>query len=301
MYVVCSDVSADNDVPIRGGYWYVVDGNDDKGSDANVYFNFDCLVDKDDSCNSDVDARDSDVTDECDVGCTRDCCVNNKAFVTENVTGNDEIDGVGSATDNNSRLEFDGDSESDNWGVAGIGNKAECVNIDEDDDEDEDSNDKDRDCKTNENEDDTGEERVLVGMVEEAEEVKDDDVVNVNNNVILGIRDDEDDSKFSPDRDASTKDVAPTWLLLRLLDDEWCRISVLYHAGLVRKELDSLVTREPTVTAIVILFCPVEISSEAESNADELFDKCGKYEGVLTDSCSVSACKGPDVSFEENK
>ena len=69
----------------------------------------------------------------------------------------------------------------------------------------------------------------------------------------------------------------------------------------MRKELDSLVTREPTVTAIVILFCPVEISSEAESNADELFDKCGKYEGVLTDSCSVSACKGPDVSFEENK
>lgn len=301
--VVCNDVNVDNDVVlIRNGYWNVVDDNDDKGNGSNttVDFNFDCLDGLDHSRNSDVDARDSDVIDECDVGCTRDCCVNNKAFVSENVTGEDKVDGVGSATDNNSRLEFDGNIERDNWGVAGIGSTAVCVSIDENDDEDEDSNDKD--CKANEKENDTGEEeRALVVMVEEEEEVEVDDDVDVNNNVIPCIWDDEDDFKFSPDPDASSKDVAPTWLLLPLLADEWCRISVWYHTGLVSEELDRLVTREPTVTPIVILFCPVEISPEAESNANELFDKCGKYKGVLTGSCCVSACRGPDVSFEENK
>lgn len=32
----------------------------------------------------------------------------------------------------------------------------------------------------------------------------------------------------------------------------------------------------------------VEMSPEADSNADELFDKCGNIEGVITDRCGVS-------------
>lgn len=58
-------------------------------------FNFDSLDDKGHSRNGNVNARDNDVTDECDIGCTRDCCVNNTAFVTEIVTGNDKVEGVG--------------------------------------------------------------------------------------------------------------------------------------------------------------------------------------------------------------
>lgn len=57
--------------------------------------NFACLDDNEDSCNSDVDARDSGVTDECDIGCKYDCCVNDITFVTKNVTGSDKGDGVG--------------------------------------------------------------------------------------------------------------------------------------------------------------------------------------------------------------
>lgn len=57
--------------------------------------NFDCLDAKGQSRNGDVDARDTDVTDECDIGCARGCWVNSKAFVTENVTGNDKVEGVG--------------------------------------------------------------------------------------------------------------------------------------------------------------------------------------------------------------
>ena len=71
--------------------------------------------------------------------------------------------------------------------------------------------------------------------------------------------------------------------------------------GLASEDLDRLVTREATLTPIVILFCPLEISLEAASNVDEFFDKCGNFEGVITDRCSVSFCKGSDVSFEENK
>ena len=66
------------------------------------------------------------------------------------------------------------------------------------------------------------------------------------------------------------------------------------------EDLDRLVTREATLTPIVISFCPLEIFPEAESNAKELFDKCRNIEGVKTDRCSVSDCRGPDVSFKEN-
>lgn len=58
-------------------------------------FNFDSLDDKGHSRNGDVNARDTDVTDECDVDCTGDFCVDNKALVTENVTGNDKVEGFG--------------------------------------------------------------------------------------------------------------------------------------------------------------------------------------------------------------
>ena len=87
---------------------------------------------------------------------------------------------------------------------------------------------------------------------------------------------------------------------MSLLDDDWCRSSVLYHTGLVREDLDRLVTNKAPVTPIVILFCPLEISPEAESNADELF-ACRNVEGFITDRCSVSDWRGPDVIFEENK
>ena len=126
--------------------------------------NFDCL---DDKCHS-LNGGDSDVTDECDIACTRDCCVKNKAFVSENVTGNDKVDGVASAEDNNSPLEFNGMIEQDNWDVAGMGNAAVCVTIDddnEDDDENEDSGDKDSECKTNTDEDDINEEERMLIMV----------------------------------------------------------------------------------------------------------------------------------------
>lgn len=63
--------------------------------------------------------------------------------------------------------------------------------------------------------------------------------------------------------------------------------------------LDRLVTREAALTPIVILFHPLEISPEAESNSDELFDKCGNFEGVITDRCSVSDCRGPEVNCED--
>jgi len=69
----------------------------------------------------------------------------------------------------------------------------------------------------------------------------------------------------------------------------------------VSEDLERLVTREAALTPIVILFCPLEISPEAESNADELFDKCGNFEGVITDRCSVLDCRESDESFEENK
>lgn len=49
------------------------------------------------------------------------------------------------------------------------------------------------------------------------------------------------------------------------------------------EDLKRLVAREAALTPIIILFCPLEISPEAESNADELFDKCGNFEGVITD------------------
>lgn len=86
-----------NVVRIRNGSRTVVDGNNDKGndSDSTVDLNFDCLDDKGHSRNGDVDASDTDVTGECDIGCTRDCWLNNKAFVTENVTVNDKVTGVG--------------------------------------------------------------------------------------------------------------------------------------------------------------------------------------------------------------
>lgn len=63
--------------------------------------------------------------------------------------------------------------------------------------------------------------------------------------------------------------------------------------------LDRLVTREAALSPTVILFCPLEMSPEAETNADELFDKCGNFEGVITDCCSVSDCRGPDVNCED--
>lgn len=50
-----------------------------------------------------------------------------------------------------------------------------------------------------------------------------------------------------------------------------------------------------------MLFSPLEISRETEPNADELFDKCGDFDGVITDHCSVSDWRGPEVNFEENK
>ena len=56
--------------------------------------NFDGLDDKGHSRNGDVDARDTEVSDECCIGCTRDCWVNTKALVTENVTGNGKVEGV---------------------------------------------------------------------------------------------------------------------------------------------------------------------------------------------------------------
>jgi len=69
----------------------------------------------------------------------------------------------------------------------------------------------------------------------------------------------------------------------------------------VDEDLDRLVKREATLTPIVILFSPVEISSETEPNADELFDKCGDFDGVITDHCSILDWRGPEVNFEENK
>lgn len=67
------------------------------------------------------------------------------------------------------------------------------------------------------------------------------------------------------------------------------------------EDLHRLVTREAALTPNVILFRPVEMSPEAESNADELFDKCGNIEGVITDRCGVSDCRGSDVSCRENE
>lgn len=69
----------------------------------------------------------------------------------------------------------------------------------------------------------------------------------------------------------------------------------------MNEDLDRLVKREATLTPIVILFSPLEISRETEPNADELFDKCGDFDGVITDHCSVSDWRGPEVNFEENK
>ena len=63
--------------------------------------------------------------------------------------------------------------------------------------------------------------------------------------------------------------------------------------------LDRLLTREASLSPIVILFCPLEISPEAETNADKLFDKCRNFEGVATDRCSISDCRGPDVNCED--
>lgn len=86
------------------------------------------------------------------------------------------------------------------------------------DDEDERSS-KDSESKTNEDEDGTGEEeRVLIRV--EGDDEDEYDKVDVNNNVIFGMRDNEDDFKFSFNPDTSTKEVASTRLLLPLLDDE---------------------------------------------------------------------------------
>lgn len=63
--------------------------------------------------------------------------------------------------------------------------------------------------------------------------------------------------------------------------------------------LDRLVTREAALSPIVILFCPLEISPDPETNADEFFDKCGNFQGVTTDRCSVSDCRGLDVNCED--
>lgn len=67
------------------------------------------------------------------------------------------------------------------------------------------------------------------------------------------------------------------------------------------EDLDRLVKREATLTSIVILFCALEISPETEPNADELLNKCGDFDEVMTESCSVSDWRGPELSFEENK
>jgi len=93
------------------------------------------------------------------------------------------------------------------------------VSFSVDDDDDEERSCKDSEDKTNEVEDGTGEEeRVLIMM--EGDDEDEYDKVDVNNNVIFGKRDNEDDFKFSFNPDTSTKEVASTRLLLPLLDDE---------------------------------------------------------------------------------
>ena len=93
-----------------------------------------------------------------------------------------------------------------------MNNTTVCVSTDNDEDEDvdnEDDDDRGKECsfkdfegKTKEDEHGKGEEE---GML-----IVEYDEIDVNNSVILGTRDDEDDFKFSFNPDASTKDVAPT-------------------------------------------------------------------------------------------
>ena len=114
--------------------------------------------------------------------------------------------------------------------------------------------------------------------------------------------DNDDDEDDEDDDDANSKDVASTSLLLPLLNDGWCRIFVSFHATSASEELDLPATTEAKVTLnVVSLFCcPLTLSPEAKSKADELFDSRLKFEGVMTYNDVVSPCRGRDVCSEEN-
>lgn len=69
--------------------------------------------------------------------------------------------------------------------------------------------------------------------------------------------------------------------------------------GLVSEYFDRFVIREVVFSFIVILFCLFEIFFEFEINVDEFFDKCGNFQGVIIDCCSVLDCRGLDVNCED--